>query len=143
MPILQTAFYVAVGFAAGFIYRRYQVEKEGKKEPVIIDMPAEARKARAAAAPAQGELEEIQIMESLAKSTPEPKPTSSAIRRDDLTKVKGIGPVFAERFYEAGINTFADLAALTAEQAREISGLKSWQAADPAEWVEQARGWAS
>lgn len=143
MPILQTAFYVAVGFAAGFIYRRYQVEQGGKKKPVIIDMQAEARRARAAAAPQQSELEDIQVAESPAKSTPEPKPTSSAMQRDDLTKVKGIGPVFAERFYEAGINTFAELATLTAEQAREISGLKSWQAADPAEWVEQAREFAS
>ena len=58
--------------------------------------------------------------------------------RNDLTKIKGIGPVFAKRFYEAGVKSFADLAALDPEKAREISGLKEWQKADPADWIAQA-----
>ena len=39
---------------------------------------------------------------------------------DDLQQVKGIGPVFVERLQNAGIVTFAELAALSADRLAEI-----------------------
>jgi len=41
---------------------------------------------------------------------------------DDLTRIDGIGPVFAQRLNAAGIRTFAQLAALTPEQVADIIG---------------------
>jgi predicted flap endonuclease-1-like 5' DNA nuclease/cytoskeletal protein CcmA (bactofilin family) len=51
---------------------------------------------------------------------------------DDLTRIDGIGPVFAQRLNAAGVRTFAQLAALTPEQIADIIG---W----PAERVIRSR----
>lgn len=64
--------------------------------------------------------------------TPPPPP-------DDLVDINGIGPVFAKRLNEAGITTFAQLAAMTPEKAREITGVKEWQPNDPAAWIAEAQ----
>ncbi len=58
--------------------------------------------------------------------------------KDQLEKIKGIGKVFAGRFNEAGVFTFADLAALSAEQAHEIINPEEWQAIEPAAWIAEA-----
>jgi len=58
--------------------------------------------------------------------------------KDQLEKIKGIGKVFAGRFNEAGVFTFADLAALSAERAHEIINPEEWQAIEPAEWIAEA-----
>jgi predicted flap endonuclease-1-like 5' DNA nuclease len=42
--------------------------------------------------------------------------------RDDLTRIKGIGPVIAQKLNDAGINTFSELGALTPAQFEEIVG---------------------
>lgn len=42
---------------------------------------------------------------------------------DDFTRINGVGPVFAGRLKAAGINTFADLAALT---PAEIAAIIKW-----------------
>ena len=41
---------------------------------------------------------------------------------DDLTRVTGVGPVYAERLSEAGIGTFSQLASLEVQQIAEILG---------------------
>jgi len=56
---------------------------------------------------------------------------------DPLREIKGIGPVYALRLYEAGINTFAELAALTPEQLEEKFGVL--EIADPESWIAQAK----
>ena len=58
--------------------------------------------------------------------TPEP---------DDLTAIKGIGPVFATRLNKAGIFTYAQLAAQTAEKIQFITQVTRW---DPADWIAEA-----
>lgn len=57
---------------------------------------------------------------------------------DDLTRIDGIGPTFARRLNEAGVTTFAHLAALTPDKVREITGVASWQS-DPLDWIIEAR----
>lgn len=47
---------------------------------------------------------------------------------EDLQQVKGVGPVFAERLYAAGIVTLAALAALTPAQLVEVLGVAEWRA---------------
>lgn len=56
---------------------------------------------------------------------------------DPLREIKGIGPVYALRLYEAGINTFAELAALTPEELEEKFGVLD--IADPESWIAQAK----
>ena len=59
--------------------------------------------------------------------------------KDPLEDITGIGPVFAKRLNEAGIYTFADLAALTPENIHEIIGPEDWQKIDPGVWIAEAR----
>lgn len=56
---------------------------------------------------------------------------------DDLTEIDGIGPVFAGRLNEAGVNSFAELATLTPEQVRDITHLIGREG-EAAEWIGQA-----
>ena len=62
------------------------------------------------------------------KKEPTPDP-------DDLTMIKGIGPVFATRLNKAGIFTYAQLAAQKAEKVQFITQVTRW---DPADWIAEA-----
>ncbi len=70
-----------------------------------------------------------------AVSPPVPSKTGKS---HELEAIRGIGRVFARRFHEAGICTFADLAALDPERAREIAGVKARQFVDPKNWIAEA-----
>jgi hypothetical protein len=63
---------------------------------------------------------------------------TSAAAADDLTLINGIGPTYAQRLKDAGIATFAQLAALTPEEVREITHVAAWQG-DATDWVAQAK----
>lgn len=65
-------------------------------------------------------------------------PEVVAPKSDDFTLINGIGPTFARRLHEAGIHTFADLAALTPATIKEVVKIADWQG-DPAGWIAQAR----
>ena len=64
-------------------------------------------------------------------------PARPAPAADDLEIVVGIGPVYARRLNEAGVRTFADLAATSSERLLEIVRA-SPGLADPDSWREQA-----
>lgn len=64
------------------------------------------------------------------------------IERDRLQKIHGIGDVFTRRFNDAGVYTFAQLAALTPERAREIINPEEWQAIEPEQWIAEAQQFA-
>ncbi|MGC9395167.1 MAG: DUF4332 domain-containing protein [Anaerolineae bacterium] len=64
--------------------------------------------------------------------TPEPTPP------DDLKRIEGIGPKISSLLQDAGITTFAQLAAASAEQLREILSAANLRIADPTTWPEQA-----
>lgn len=53
---------------------------------------------------------------------PEAVAEETPAAEDDFTALRGIGPTFDRRLKEAGIRTFAQLAALTPEEAAEIIG---------------------
>jgi predicted flap endonuclease-1-like 5' DNA nuclease len=66
-----------------------------------------------------------------------PAPDGAA---DDLTVIKGVGPVLARRLHELGITSFAQLAALTPDQARMIDDVIDFPGRVERErWIEQAR----
>lgn len=59
---------------------------------------------------------------------------------DDITRIEGIGPKIAQVLHQAGISTFAQLAATDADQLRAILQQEpQLRLADPATWPEQAR----
>lgn len=57
---------------------------------------------------------------------------------DDLTKIGGIGPAYAQRFHEAGVVTYRQLAGLSPQGIREILQISEWQG-DPEDWIGQAK----
>jgi predicted flap endonuclease-1-like 5' DNA nuclease len=59
---------------------------------------------------------------------------------DDLAEVWGIGPVFRSRLAQAGISTFADLAAAAPTQVAAATGVPPERAAD---WIAQAAALAA
>jgi large subunit ribosomal protein L21 len=63
------------------------------------------------------------------KKEPAPDP-------DDLTVIKGIGPVFATRLNKAGIFTYAQLAAQKPEKVQFVTQVTRW---DPADWIAEAK----
>ena len=58
---------------------------------------------------------------------------------DDFSLIKGIGPKYALLLKQAGINTYAELAATDPEQLRTITNPPAWQRADYDAWRTQAR----
>lgn len=70
---------------------------------------------------------------------PPAQPRPEAGEKQDLTRIRGIGPTFASRLYEHGITTFRALAEATAEQLAEICQAPAWRMPDYASWIEQAR----
>jgi predicted flap endonuclease-1-like 5' DNA nuclease len=59
-------------------------------------------------------------------------------KRDDLTKISGIGAVFAKRLNEAGIHTFTQLHASDDAHIMAIIQPEDWQKIEPGEWREDA-----
>ena len=59
--------------------------------------------------------------------------------RDPLIDINGIGPVYEQRLFDAGIYTFADLAAQSPARLRELVGAKSWQETETEAWIAEAQ----
>jgi len=65
----------------------------------------------------------------------EPDFSDAPVDADDLTSIKGIGPVTAGKLADAGITTFGTLAAADADAVSEIAGTSG---AIAAKWIEAA-----
>jgi predicted flap endonuclease-1-like 5' DNA nuclease len=61
---------------------------------------------------------------------------------DDLTVIKGIGPVYQWKLRDAGFNTYRQLATANPDQLRRMLDIKNWQRVNIEAWIEQARDWA-
>jgi predicted flap endonuclease-1-like 5' DNA nuclease len=59
-------------------------------------------------------------------------------KRDDLTKISGIGAVFAKRLNESGIHTFKQLHETNDAHILEIIKPEDWQKIEPSEWREDS-----
>lgn len=68
-------------------------------------------------------------------------PKKAAKKEDDLKKVEGIGPKIAELFHNAGILTYADLAATSADKLKDILAEAGPNYANkiPDTWPQQAQ----
>jgi len=79
--------------------------------------------------------------EAVVESEVVAEPKKKAPKADDLELIEGIGPKIAEVLTEAGIVSFADLAAASAEKVKEILDASegNFNAADTTTWGEQAQ----
>lgn len=66
--------------------------------------------------------------------------SAAPVQADDLTKVEGIGPKISELLQNAGVNTFADLAAQSEDALKAIlkAGGSRFAMKNPSTWAKQA-----
>ncbi len=109
-------------------------EPVAEAAPVVEEAPAEEPAAEAAPV-----VEEAPAEEPVAEAAPvEEKAPKTDAKPDDLKKIEGIGPKIAGTLNEAGIMTFAELAATTAEKIAEIiAGVRGNHVTDT--WPAQAK----
>ena len=93
--------------------------------------PAAKQEAKAEASPGKAEAKAAEKAAPLFKA---PKG-----KGDDLTVIKGIGPVAAKDLNEQGITTFAQIAALTDEEVARIDAAMPFSTAQIEDWREQAK----
>ena len=113
---------------------------DGKKAPA--KKKAAKPEAKEEAAPKKAEAPKAEAKPAKAdapKAKAEPKPAAKSDGADDLTKMKGLGKVMAEKLTGEGITSFAQIAALSAD---EITALEEKIGAagkfEKNEWVAQA-----
>lgn len=75
--------------------------------------------------------------ESLGQETSRVKPRSAVGYPDDLAKIKGIGEVYKQRLYAAGIYTWHQIAHTDEETLRAAT--KAYPSSNVDEWAEQAQ----
>ena len=61
---------------------------------------------------------------------------------DELTQIRGIGPVYQRKLRDIGFNSFKQLASADPDRIRRMLDVKSWQRVDIASWIQQAADWA-
>lgn len=61
---------------------------------------------------------------------------------DDLTVIKGIGPVYQWKLRDIGVSSYKHLAQADPDQLQRMLDIKNWQRANVLSWIEQARDWS-
>lgn len=86
--------------------------------------------------------ESAQLKEQLSNIQNARRPAAPApgpLQHDDLGKIDGIGPVYEQMLIDAGIRTYAELAARSADELRAIIRPAAWQKIDFEDWLRDAR----
>lgn len=83
----------------------------------------------------------VALAEAPAAPPEKPAPPAEEAPRDDLTAIRGIGATMHQRLNEAGIATFAQLAAKSPDQLRQALG-DFGRITDVEGWIQQARALA-
>ncbi len=115
-------------------------EAPAEEAPAAEETPAEEP---AAEAPAEEAAPETPAEEPVAEApaAEEAKEEAPAAEADDLTKIEGIGPKIAEVLNSNGINTFAQLAAASADNIKEMlnNAEGNFASHEPTTWPQQAQ----
>lgn len=86
-------------------------------------------------------LEEPPVLR-LEESAPAPatalNPPMEREAKDPLEKIDGIGKIYQQKLYEAGIKTFAQLAAASPSRITEVIEPQNWQTIDVMKWRREA-----
>ncbi|MBW6418132.1 helix-hairpin-helix domain-containing protein [Celeribacter sp. PS-C1] len=116
-------------------------------EPHAADT-REVRSAAAAATPEAHPVDEPEAVEEEVEDKVEAAPVAFAdvpeaavvAEPDDLKTIKGVGPKIEVQLHERGITTFAQVAALSADEIEALgAALKGTSAAQLTKWAEQAK----
>lgn len=120
------------GFGSDAASTKSKRTRRGSKKATATDAP----KAETTAT-----VEDVEaVVEDVVEET-EVKVEAPAATGDDLTKINGVGPAFAQRLNDLGIFTFADLAALTEEKIAELEEKDSMTSPEEwNNWIEEAKG---
>lgn len=105
--------------------------KKAAAKPAKEAPAKEAKAAKDKAAPAKDEADKTETASAPLFKAPKGK-------GDDLTEIKGIGPVAAGQLNEQGITTFAQIAALTDEDVARIDEAMPFSAEQITDWRQQA-----
>ena len=99
-------------------------------EPEALVLPAKM----VDTVPAMAEPEALVVPAKLVDTAP-----TEPLKPDDLTTLEGIGPKINQLLQEAGIRTFAQLAATDVNELKAILEPAKLQFVDPSSWAEQAK----
>jgi predicted flap endonuclease-1-like 5' DNA nuclease len=69
-------------------------------------------------------------------------PATTTTQGDNLTRLAGIGPAFADKLRAGGVATYAALAASTPDALAAIVQAPDWRRPDYTSWIDQARALA-
>ena len=99
-----------------------------------------SRRGGSGAAKTEATATEETVVEATEEVKEEVKTEAKEVKADDLKKIEGIGPKIADVLTEAGLATYADVAASTLEAIKEIlSAHKTLAGKDPSTWCDQAK----
>ena len=119
--------------------KRMRGHRQHQTDIRIIDILTGGAKPSKKAAAKPAKTEEKAEAKAEAKPAAEKKASKAkADKGDDLTKVKGIGPVAAGQLADHGIDTFAKLAALTDDEIAKIDADLPFSADQITDWRAQA-----
>ncbi len=122
-----------------FYWRR----RFAQQEQALASARAETTQAQAAEAEARQEATKMETRARAAEAALGgpviTEPPTVARRPDDLTKIKGIGPVIAKKLYAAGIMTYQQLARLSKDEFESIIGDLVQRFVDEDAIIEHAR----
>lgn len=120
-------------------YRRTKGHRQLETVVKITSILADGKKAPAKKK-AEPKTEEAPKVEAAPKAEAKPAAKAETAGADDLTKMKGLGKVMAEKLNAEGITTYAQIAALTDD---EIAALEEKMSAtgkfEKNDWVGQAK----
>lgn len=96
-----------------------------------------------AEAPAPKKAEKAPAKQAAEKAAPKKTAAkkAAAVKGDDLKKIEGVGPKIAELLANAGMASFADVAAATPERIKEVleAAGSRYKMHDPTTWPKQAK----
>ncbi len=118
-------------------------KKPAPKAEAKADDKAPAKKAEAKSAP-KAEEKKAEDKKPAAKKEDAPAAAAQLFKApegdgDDLTKIKGIGPVAAGQLNEQGIVTYAQIAKLSDKDVAKIDEAMPFSAEQISDWREQAK----
>jgi large subunit ribosomal protein L17 len=124
------------GFGSDAASTKSKRTRRGSKKATATDTP----KTMATANVEEVEAVVEDVVADVVEET-EVKVEAPAKTGDDLTKINGVGPAFAQILNDLGIFTFADLAALTEEKIAELEEKDSMTSPEEwNNWIEEAKG---
>lgn len=152
MGLMNWLWYLGAGFLIGWIastLTEWLWFRRRRFQPRSLPVAGEVSTGAAGATPSTLPAPSEEVEETYTPYTPpvassETKDKGGAFRApragsypDNLTEIRGIGDVYEQRLYQAGIFTWHQLAQTDPETLRTVT--KALPTSDPASWIEQAR----